>query len=120
MAEAARSVLLVDDRCAIRHGLRMRLQLEADLRVIGEAANAGEGAVLARALDADVVVLSTPDLEDLSTTRSLVDAAPRSLVFVLTPRETLATGMAVRATGIVGLVSMQDGPDALIGAIRGR
>lgn len=120
MSEGALSVLLVDDRCAVRHGLRMRLQLEPYLRIVGEAANAGDGAVLAGELGADVVVLSIPDLDDLTTPRSLVAAAPRSLVFVLTPRETRrARGMEARATGIVQLLSMQDGPDALINAIRG-
>lgn len=99
--------------------MRMRLELEADLRVIGEADNAEDGVALARKLDPDVVVLSVADLEDLSTPRSLVTAAPRSLVFVLTPHEARARSVAALGTGIVGLVAMHDGPDALIDAIRG-
>src|SRR6185312_16155595 len=50
-------LLLVDDRTAIRHGLRMQLELEADVRVIGEAGD-GTGAIaLAEELDPDVVVM---------------------------------------------------------------
>jgi DNA-binding NarL/FixJ family response regulator len=114
------SVLLVDERCAIRHGLRMRLELEQDFRIVGEAATAADGAVLAGKLFADVVVLSMPNLDDLNTPRALVTAAPRSLVFVLTPCEIRrAREIEARATGIVQLLSMQDGPDALIEAIRG-
>ena len=119
MVGAQLSVLLVDDRCSMRRGLRMRLQLEPDLTVVGEASNAADGAVLARQLEADVVLLAMPNLDDLSLARSLVAGAPRSLVYILTARATRARSMAVRAIGVVGLVSIHDGPDALIDIVRG-
>jgi DNA-binding NarL/FixJ family response regulator len=115
------SVLLVDERCAaIRDGLRMRLELEQDIRIVGEATTAAEAAALACEVAADVVLLSIPNLDDLNTPRALVAAAPNSLLLVLTPRKIRrAREMEARATGIAQLVSMHDGPDALVDAICG-
>lgn len=50
-------LLLLDYRPAVRKGLKMRLALEGDLEVIGEAGDATEAIHLARALSPDVILV---------------------------------------------------------------
>lgn len=50
-------VLLVDDHSVVRQGLRMFLDLDPELEVIGEASNGSEGVRMARELEPDVVLM---------------------------------------------------------------
>ena len=56
-AEPTIRVLLVDDQAMVRAGLRMILETEPDLEVIGEAANGREALELAEANRPDVVLI---------------------------------------------------------------
>ena len=58
-------VLLVDDQPSVRQGLKMRLALEPDLTVAGEASNGVEALELAQSLAPDVVVNKTADPETI-------------------------------------------------------
>lgn len=64
MQENRISVLLVDDHPVLRDGLRVLLEAEADMHVVGEAANGKEAIELAANLEPDVVVvdLGLPDI----------------------------------------------------------
>lgn len=50
-------VLLVDDQSSVRYGLRLRLQLEQDLAVVGEASSGAAAVTLVETLQPDVVLL---------------------------------------------------------------
>lgn len=82
------SVLVVDDQALARAGATMLLSAEADITVVGEAAD-GEGAVReAHRLQPDVVLmdLRMPGIGGVDATRQLVaerESAPNSLVRVL-------------------------------------
>jgi YesN/AraC family two-component response regulator len=52
-------VLLVDDQAIVRQGLKALLSLEADLHIVGEAANGREAVAIAQKL------LNTPDAVDV-------------------------------------------------------
>ena len=45
------SVLIADDQDLVREGLRMMLEAEPDLRVVGEAGNGSQALAQARRLD---------------------------------------------------------------------
>jgi len=79
-------VLLVDDQELLRRGLRMFLEEEPDLVVVGEAAD-GEQALRATArLAPDVVVMDVrmPRMDGVEATRQIAASFPRSKVLVLT------------------------------------
>ena len=69
-------VLLVDDEAMIRAGLRLVLETEPDIEVVGEATDGEQAVVAAAALRPDVVLMHVrmPRLDGLGATRRIVDA----------------------------------------------
>jgi DNA-binding NarL/FixJ family response regulator len=114
------TVLLVDDDPGVRAGLRLRLALEADLRVVGEAADGLEAVERAGALRPDVVVMDVvmPGTGGIAATSLLRDASPASRVVLLTLHDGPTTRSAGAAAGALALVAKHEGPAALLAAIR--
>lgn len=67
-------VLLADDHNIIREGLRLILQSQPDMVVVGEAANGREAVDLARRLNPDVVLMdiAMADMNGLEATRQIL------------------------------------------------
>jgi DNA-binding NarL/FixJ family response regulator len=85
MAEPIR-ILLVDDQKLMREGLRILLELEPDLEVVGEAGN-GEAALGAFAtLQPDVVLMDVrmPGMDGVEATWRLHERWPEARVVILT------------------------------------
>ncbi|WP_374974512.1 response regulator [Microbacterium trichothecenolyticum] len=79
-------VLLVDDQELIRLGFRLVLEAEADVSVVGEAADGDEAvrAVAAHAPDVVLMDIRMPRTDGIAATRSIVAAYPATRVLVLT------------------------------------
>jgi DNA-binding NarL/FixJ family response regulator len=79
-------VLLVDDQDLVREGLRMLIEAEPDLQVVGEARTGLEAITAAGELDPDVVLMDVrmPELDGIEATRRLVARGSRARVLVLT------------------------------------
>lgn len=77
-------VVLADDQHLVRTGLRMILQAEADIEVVGEAANGAEAVEVCRQCHPDVVLMDVrmPEVDGIEATRTLTasDDAPKILV----------------------------------------
>jgi DNA-binding NarL/FixJ family response regulator len=79
-------VVIADDQDLVREGLRMMLDSETDIEVVGEAANGREALDAARTHDPDVVLMDVrmPELDGLEATARLVGSNARSRVLMLT------------------------------------
>jgi DNA-binding NarL/FixJ family response regulator len=115
-------VLLADDEELMRAGLRMMLQTQADLTVVGEAADGREAVRLAAATAPDVVLMDVrmPVLDGVAATREITAAAvngsPR--VLILTTFELDEYVFAAVRAGAGGFLLKRSPPEVLIDGIR--
>ncbi len=91
------NVLLADDHGLVREGLRKLLEIEPDIRVVGEASDGLEVLKLVDELSPDVVVMdiSMPVADGIAATREIVRRRPETRVIMLTMHK--EDGHAVRA-----------------------
>jgi DNA-binding NarL/FixJ family response regulator len=114
------TVLLAEDHAIVREGLRALLQPEADIAVIGEAANGREAVRLTCSLSPDVVVMdiAMPLLNGIEATRQILLAAPDTRVLILSAHSDDAYLESVVAIGAAGYLIKQTAARVLPKAIR--
>jgi DNA-binding NarL/FixJ family response regulator len=110
-------VLVVGSHAITRAGLRMLLEDDAGLAVVGEAASGGEAARLAGATDPDVVLLDAGCLEPdpVASTRLL---AGRVAILLLTECEADDRVLAALRAGATGVLPKDSHPAELASAVR--
>jgi DNA-binding NarL/FixJ family response regulator len=113
-------LLLVDDEAAIRKGLRMQLELESDLQVIGEATNGRDALGLVREMAPDVVLMDVrmSVMDGLTATESLRASHPSLAVIVLSLFDDAATRVRALNAGARGFVGKHEPAERLLAAIR--
>ena len=113
-------VLLVDDQAVVRRGLGIRLQLEPDLQIVGEASTGSEALRLARALTPDVVLMDVemPEMDGIAATAALRLADPQSAVVILSIHDDAQTRARALAAGATAFVEKRGATELLLAAIR--
>ena len=112
-------ILLADDHKIVREGLRLLINSQPDMQVVGEAANGREVLVKARELKPDVVVmdLSMPELNGLQATERLKAEHPKMKVVALTAHEDESYLRQLCKVGAAGYVLKRSAGDELVKAI---
>jgi DNA-binding NarL/FixJ family response regulator len=113
-------VLLVDDHPMVRRGLRMRLGLEPDVEIVGEAGNAGEALSMVQSFAPDVVVMDVamPDLDGIAATGRIRELAPRTAVVMHSLYGDPVTQSRARLAGAAAFVEKRAGAEELLVEIR--
>ena len=113
-------LLLVDDHEVVRRGLRMLLENEADLNIVGEASTGKEAMKLVETLKPDVVIMdiTLPDISGIDATQRIKDAHPEVAIVALTIHEDQQYFFEMLQVGASGYVPKRAAPDDLISAIR--
>lgn len=112
-------ILLVDDQAVVRRGLKMRLEVEPDFEVVGEAE---DGRVLdqVRSLSPDVVLMdvSMPEMDGIQATEALTESGSRAAVVMLSMHDDARVVGRAFSAGAVGFVAKHDPEGELAAAIR--
>lgn len=114
------SVLIADDHPMVRQGLRVFLELQPDIEVVGEAADGAQAARLAQELRPDVVLLDLvmPGTDGVTAIELMAEAAVQSKVLIVTSFGEHRTVVPAIRAGARGYVSKEVEPSALAAAIR--
>lgn len=113
-------VALIDDQAMVRVGLRMILESEADIEVVGEATTGADAVDLVATCEPDVILMDVrmPGMDGLAATQAVLTADPTARIVILTTfddDEYLYESLRVGASGF--LLKSVEG-DALVSAVR--
>jgi two-component system response regulator NreC len=113
-------VLIADDHAVLRAGLKLLINAQADMEVVGEAGDGPGTVVAARASAPHVVLLdlSMPGARFTQTIEQLTRVAPSSRVLVLTMHDDRAYLQAALMAGASGYIVKKAADVELLTAIR--
>lgn len=113
-------VLVADDQALIRRGMRLMLELEPDIEVVGEAVDGIEAVALAQQLRPDVVLmdLNMPRRGGVDATREIAAARQQTQVLVLTTLDADDVVFEAVRAGARGYLLKDASEDELLEAVR--
>lgn len=114
------SIMLADDHPVVQRGLRTVLEEQADVTVVGMAADGLETVRMAERLKPDVLVLDLmmPGLSGLEVLRILHDRLPQTRVVILSMYSTSAFIAQALQAGAAGFVLKGCSEEKLVRAVR--
>ncbi len=120
MAASPLRLLIADDHAVLRAGLRMLLEREPDMSVVGEAADGSDAVRQARTLRPDVVImdLSMPVSGGVDATRRIRAELPGVRVLVLSQHDDESYLRSALAAGAAGFALKSAADSELLAAIR--
>ncbi len=113
-------VLIADDQELVRYGLRLVLEAEDDIQVVGEASDGASAVDAAIALGPDVILMDVrmPVKDGIEATRDLAARLPRTRVLVLTTYDLDEFAFGALQAGAAGFLLKNTRPAELVAAIR--
>jgi two-component system response regulator NreC len=113
-------VLIAEDHQTVRDGLKMLIEREPGMQVVGEAADGFEVIAKAKDLMPQVIVMdvSMPGMSGLNATRKLKEILPNTQIIALTRHSESGYLNEMLQAGASGYVLKQSSSEELIRAIR--
>jgi two-component system, NarL family, response regulator NreC len=113
-------IVLVDDHDIVRSGLKMLLQAQADIEIVGEAESGEQAIATCQQVQPDVVIMdiTLPGMSGLETTRQIKQLYPNIAVLALTIHEGEQYFFEMLNAGASGYVPKRAAPTDLVAAIR--
>src|SRR5471030_1424873 len=114
------SVLLAEDHTIVRQGLRLLVEADGDIEVVGEAKTGREAVQMTRELRPGVIVMdiAMPLLNGLEATRQILKAFPGTKILILSAYSDAEYVEQVVKAGAMGYLVKQSSGDVLAKAIR--
>ncbi len=118
--EAPIKILIADDHPLIRQGLRVVIETQPDLELVGEASDGEQAVRQALALHPDIVImdLQMPVKDGLAATREIAQADPHAQILVLTSFPDDDNVYAAIKAGAMGFLLKDSSAEYLLDAIR--
>ena len=113
-------LIIVDDQALARAGLRMILEGQPDLRIVGEGSDGAEAVSLVRRLRPTVAILDVrmPRIDGLEATRRIVAVEPATRILILTTFDLDEYAFEALRAGASGFLLKDSHPNELLQAIR--
>jgi two-component system response regulator NreC len=113
-------VVLVDDHAVVRSGLRLLLEKQEDIEVVGEAGNAKDAVFRARALQPNVILLDVvmPGESGIDVLPKLLKESPETRVLVLSMQDDPSYVREAFAAGASGYVLKEAADEEVVSAVR--
>ena len=113
-------VLLAEDHETVRHGLKLLINRQPDMEVVGEAGDGRLAVERAGVLKPNVAVVdvSMPEMNGLAATKAICESAPGTAVVALTRYDDDAYVQELLNAGALGYVLKQSPSAELVDAVR--
>jgi DNA-binding NarL/FixJ family response regulator len=113
-------VILADDHDILRQGLKLLLEAQPDIRVVGEARTGTEAIEQTKQHTPDVIILdiSMPDMDGLKACQVIRQRYPETQVLILTMHESEEYFLQALRVGAVGYLVKKAAPAELCAAVR--
>ena len=113
------NVLIVDDHAVVRAGIRMLIESDPDLKIVGECENGQEAVDQVESIKPDVVLMDVtmPVMDGVEATRVIKSADGSPSVLALTIHEGQDYFFQMLQAGASGYVPKRAAPDDLLRAI---
>jgi RNA polymerase sigma factor (sigma-70 family) len=114
------TVFLADDHAVVRDGLRVLLEAQPDIRVIGDAANGRETVRQVAQLNPDVAIvdIAMPDLNGIEATRAICEVCPSTQIIILSMHSTTEHIFQALQAGARGYLLKESAGIEVVNAVR--
>ena len=114
------SVFIADDHAIVRDGLRLLLESQTDMRVVGDAADGRQTVNQVQQLCPDVVVMdiAMPELNGIEATRQIRDVCPSTQVVILSMYATTEHIFQAFQSGAIGYLLKESAAVEVVNAVR--
>jgi DNA-binding NarL/FixJ family response regulator len=114
------TVLLAEDHTIVRQGLRLLVEADGDIGIVGEAKTGREAVQMNREFHPDVIVMdiAMPLLNGIEATRQILKAFPATKILILSAHSDLEYIEQIVKAGASGFLIKQSSGDVLARAIR--
>ncbi len=113
-------VVLADDHVMLRSGLKLLLNGQTDIEVVGEASDGAEAVSKAAELNPDVLLLdiTMPNMSGIEALRTIKEKRPSISILILTMHENEAYLLEALKAGASGYILKKAADNELMSAIR--
>jgi len=112
-------ILIVDDHTIVRSGIRLLLETEPGIVVVGEAVNGKQALILAEDLQPNIILMdiAMPEMDGLEATRQIKERFPEINIVILTMHRSDEYFFELLKAGASGYILKTADTDELIQAV---
>ena len=114
------NVFLADDHAVVRDGLRLLLESQPDITVVGEASEGRTAVRQVKRLQPDIVIvdIAMPQLNGIETVRQIRESSPSTHAVILSMYSTSEHILRALQAGALGYVLKESAGSEVINAVR--